>query len=65
MVKEKEIQILTQNTKTRKMRKEIDKIYKDWVNTDVSIKFTKPSLPVIVSVHGGPEGQERPGFNPL
>ncbi|PYT01336.1 MAG: S9 family peptidase [Acidobacteria bacterium] len=22
-------------------------------------------LPVIVSVHGGPEGQERPGFNPL
>lgn len=25
----------------------------------------KTSLPVIVSVHGGPEGQERPGFNPL
>lgn len=24
-----------------------------------------PKLPVIVSVHGGPEGQERPGFNPL
>ena len=23
------------------------------------------TLPVIVSVHGGPEGQERPGFNPL
>lgn len=22
-------------------------------------------VPVIVSVHGGPEGQERPGFNPL
>ncbi len=22
-------------------------------------------MPVIVSVHGGPEGQERPGFNPL
>lgn len=22
-------------------------------------------IPVIVSVHGGPEGQERPGFNPL
>lgn len=22
-------------------------------------------LPVLVSVHGGPEGQERPGFNPL
>jgi dipeptidyl aminopeptidase/acylaminoacyl peptidase len=25
----------------------------------------KEPLPVIVSVHGGPEGQERPGFNPL
>lgn len=25
----------------------------------------KPRLPVIVSVHGGPEGQSRPGFNPL
>ena len=24
-----------------------------------------PQVPVIVSVHGGPEGQERPGFNPL
>jgi dipeptidyl aminopeptidase/acylaminoacyl peptidase len=24
-----------------------------------------PLLPVIVSVHGGPEGQSRPGFNPL
>ncbi|MCA1622934.1 MAG: S9 family peptidase [Acidobacteria bacterium] len=23
------------------------------------------NLPVIISVHGGPEGQERPGFNPL
>ncbi len=26
---------------------------------------TYPKMPVIVSVHGGPEGQERPGFNPL
>ncbi len=25
----------------------------------------KGTVPVIVSVHGGPEGQERPGFNPL
>ena len=25
----------------------------------------RSNLPVIVSVHGGPEGQERPGFNPL
>jgi dipeptidyl aminopeptidase/acylaminoacyl peptidase len=29
-----------------------------------SIRRIKP-LPVIVSVHGGPEGQERPSFNPL
>lgn len=30
-------------------------------------KNSKPVIPlrVIVSVHGGPEGQERPGFNPL
>ncbi len=26
---------------------------------------TATNMPVIVSVHGGPEGQERPGFNPL
>ncbi len=36
----------------------------------VDYKFSEPEfiakiLPVIVSVHGGPEGQERPGFNPL
>ena len=30
-----------------------------------SIKVGDKNLPVIVSVHGGPEGQERPGFNPL
>ncbi len=29
-----------------------------------SIRRTLP-LPVIISVHGGPEGQERPGFNAL
>lgn len=28
--------------------------------TSISVRY-----PVIVSVHGGPEGQERPGFNPL
>ena len=28
-------------------------------------KNAKGKLPVIISVHGGPEGQERPGFNPL
>jgi dipeptidyl aminopeptidase/acylaminoacyl peptidase len=30
-----------------------------------SIAWNQKPLPVIVSVHGGPEGQERPGFNPL
>lgn len=33
---------------------------------EVGEKLKKATtLPVIVSVHGGPEGQERPGFNPL
>ncbi len=27
--------------------------------------YNNNKFPVIVSVHGGPEGQERPGFNPL
>ena len=30
-----------------------------------ALSSTKPEVPVIVSVHGGPEGQERPGFNAL
>ncbi len=30
-----------------------------------NIKVGDKNLPVIISVHGGPEGQERPGFNPL
>jgi len=35
-------------------------------NADGSITSVNTSnLPVIVSVHGGPEGQERPGFSPL
>jgi dipeptidyl aminopeptidase/acylaminoacyl peptidase len=29
------------------------------------VRRTAVNLPVIVSVHGGPEGQERAGFNPL
>ena len=28
-------------------------------------KYMVKNMPIIVSVHGGPEGQERPGFNPL
>jgi dipeptidyl aminopeptidase/acylaminoacyl peptidase len=35
----------------------------DPAKTDMAVTMSK--LPVIVSVHGGPEGQERPGFNPL
>lgn len=30
-----------------------------------SPEMKRVSVPVIVSVHGGPEGQSRPGFNPL
>lgn len=30
-----------------------------------AIVNANPKVPVIVSVHGGPEAQERPGFNPL
>ncbi|MEP6705688.1 MAG: prolyl oligopeptidase family serine peptidase, partial [Acidobacteriota bacterium] len=45
--------------------------YKSFDGLDVGAWYYKPiskptgMLPVIVSVHGGPEGQERPGFNPL
>lgn len=31
----------------------------------MKIAWNVPPLPVIVSVHGGPEGQSRPGFNAL
>lgn len=31
----------------------------------MTLEGGKKNLPVIVSVHGGPEGQERPGFNSL
>ncbi len=34
-------------------------------NEAMTITRNTPPLPVIVSVHGGPEGQSRPGFNPL
>ena len=43
------------SSKSRKVKAKVKDIYKMWVN----------GSPVIVSVHGGPEGQERPGFNPL
>ena len=35
------------------------------VRIESSIKATEMPLRVIVSIHGGPEGQSRPGFNPL
>ncbi len=31
----------------------------------MKVAWNVPPLPVIVSVHGGPEGQSRPGFSPL
>lgn len=42
----------------------------DQMQADKLAKISNPApkgtgLPVIISVHGGPEGQERPGFNPL
>lgn len=33
--------------------------------SDRALTATKAPIPVIVSVHGGPEGQERPGFSAL
>ncbi len=45
-----------------------DTLPKGTTFSKVSIKNNNSELkiyPVIVSVHGGPEGQERPGFNPL
>lgn len=55
----------SQQDKPRVVKTEVKKVYKEWGNKDVSILSNKIGLPVIVSVHGGPEGQERPGFNPL
>ncbi len=60
----------TQNNSSNKdsqnSKEKINEVYKNWIIHDVTILITTPNgLPVIVSVHGGPEGQERPGFNPL
>ena len=33
--------------------------------SDPNVELESARVPVVVSVHGGPEGQERPGFNPL
>lgn len=41
----------------------IKEAYKKWLNNDVS--WLIGAGRVIVSVHGGPEGQERPGFSGL
>jgi dipeptidyl aminopeptidase/acylaminoacyl peptidase len=50
---------------TEKRKTEVKEVYKKWIKNDVSYSIDTRGLPVIVSVHGGPEGQERPGFNPL
>ncbi len=44
--------------------------YKTFDGKEISAWFYKPmktsgKMPVIISIHGGPEGQERPGFSPL
>jgi dipeptidyl aminopeptidase/acylaminoacyl peptidase len=44
--------------------------YKTFDGREIPAWYYKPktankNLPVIVNVHGGPEAQERPGFNPL
>ncbi len=53
------------NEKPRRVKAEVKQVYKDWIKKDVSYRIDTRGFPVIVSVHGGPEGQERPGFNPL
>jgi dipeptidyl aminopeptidase/acylaminoacyl peptidase len=50
---------------SEKRKTEAKVIYKKWIKNDVSYSIDTRGLPVIISVHGGPEGQERPGFNPL
>ena len=47
-----------------KPEKIVGKINSPVGNFSIGVRPTQ-NLPVIVSVHGGPEGQERPGFNPL
>jgi dipeptidyl aminopeptidase/acylaminoacyl peptidase len=45
----------------------INKRYVFWAPAEKvpAASIDQSLLPVIVSVHGGPEGQDRPGFNPL
>lgn len=55
-----------EKSKARNVKVEVKQVYKDWVNKDVQYRISaSDGLPVIVSVHGGPEGQERAGFSPL
>lgn len=51
--------------KVAKVKEEVKKVYEDWSKKNLPGLVGVRNLPVIVSVHGGPEGQERPGFNPL
>jgi dipeptidyl aminopeptidase/acylaminoacyl peptidase len=48
---------------TKPLGAETNMYFKKESNNPASYK--RVYLPVIISVHGGPEGQERPGFNPL
>jgi len=51
--------------KPRGINAKANQTNKEWRMEDVSAFGPKPSVRTIVSVHGGPEGQERPGFNAL
>ena len=44
---------------------QLKETYKNLLTQDVSFPFTRSDRKVIISVHGGPEGQERPGFSGL
>ncbi|HQU85748.1 MAG TPA: S9 family peptidase [Pyrinomonadaceae bacterium] len=52
-------------TQARNPRPKIGNLFKNRNSKDESTLSKKNGLPVIVSVHGGPEGQERPGFSGL
>jgi dipeptidyl aminopeptidase/acylaminoacyl peptidase len=57
-----------ESNKVKAVKPELKEAYKKWLEKDVSYRIEiieKKGMPVIVSVHGGPEGQERPTFNPL
>ena len=51
--------------KSKNIDLKVKEIYKKWLNQAVPVLIAPKEIPVLISVHGGPEGQERPTFNPL